>query len=344
MRRHRSSNRAKRAAMVVAIMVIGLGLGAWALLRGPRPTDLVVASDDRLPSAGATLASDQPSSAAVPSTPVTASPSSGRPSGAGRASLQSGRPAASGISAASAESPRRGTSPGQAPSTTKAPPRPDGASRCTKPVFQTSDTNGLWNTGGYFVHNNVWNAGEAGPETLYACSHSNWYVVSNQRNLASNPGSVKSYPNVHKDYNGERISSFSMITSSFAATTPHLGIYNVAYDLWLNGVASPGSTEVMIWTENYSQVPAGDKVATVTFGGVSYAAWKTPDSSYIAFVPAQAMTSGQLNLREMLNWLMSKGWLDSNSTLGQICFGIEIVSTQGADATFAVTDFSVIDR
>ena len=81
---------------------------------------------------------------------------------------------------------------------------------------------------------------------------------------------MKTYPNVHKDYNEPAINSFSSITSSFSETSPHVGIYQAAYDIWLNGVASNGSTEVMIWNDNYHQVPAGSVQATVTFGGRSY--------------------------------------------------------------------------
>jgi hypothetical protein len=43
----------------------------------------------------------------------------------------------------------------------------------------------------------------------------------------------------------------------------------------------------------------------------------------------------------MVNWTIAKGWLPAWSTLGQICFGVEIVSTDDADATFAVTAFSI---
>jgi hypothetical protein len=38
---------------------------------------------------------------------------------------------------------------------------------------------------------------------------------------------------------------------------------------------------------------------------------------------------------------MYKGWLPSNSTLGQLDFGVEIVSTNGTNATFKFTDFSI---
>jgi hypothetical protein len=214
-----------------------------------------------------------------------------------------------------------------------------GSSTCTNPVFMTSDTNGGWSNGGYYVHNNMWNSSAGlGPETLYACSYNNWYVVSNQTNSA---GAVKTYPNVHKDYGNVPISSFNVITSTFAASSPHVGIYNVAYDIWTNGIATSGSTEFMIWTENFNQRPAGSKVMTMPFGGRSYDVWKTSDNHYIAFVPTAVFTSGTVDLLEMLKWAMAQGWLPSTSTLGQICFGIEIVSTNDANATFYVTDFSI---
>jgi Glycosyl hydrolase family 12 len=214
-----------------------------------------------------------------------------------------------------------------------------GTSTCTNPVFMTSDPNGGWNNGGYYVHNNMWNSSAGlGPETLYACSYNNWYVVSNQTNSA---GAVKTYPNVHKDYSNELISSFNVITSTFAASSPHVGIYNVAYDIWTNGIATSGSTEFMIWTENFNQVPAGSKVMATTFGGRTYDVWKTSNNHYIAFVPTMVFTSGTIDLLEMLKWAITQGWLPATSTLGQICFGIEIVSTNGANATFYVTDFSI---
>jgi hypothetical protein len=137
------------------------------------------------------------------------------------------------------------------------------------------------------------------------------------------------------------ISSFNAITSTFAESSPHVGIYNVAYDIWTNGVATSGSTEFMIWTENYNQVPAGNKATTTTFGGRTYDVWKTSNNQYIAFVPTTVFTSGTVDLLEILKWTISQSWLPANSTLGQICFGVEIVSTNGANATFNFTDFSI---
>ena len=89
------------------------------------------------------------------------------------------------------------------------------------------------------------------------------------------------------------IRSFKSITSTFAAKSPHVGIYNVAYDIWTNGIATNGSTEFMIWTENFHQTPTGSRVTKATFGGRDYNVWKTDNNRYIAFVPTTPFHVGQ---------------------------------------------------
>jgi hypothetical protein len=135
--------------------------------------------------------------------------------------------------------------------------------------------------------------------------------------------------------------SFDSITSRFAETSPHLGIYNFADDIWINGIARPGCTEIMIWTENFNQVPGGKYLQDVTFGSQTYKVYRQPDSGYIAFVATTNFTSGTVNLLDITKWAIARGWFASNSTLDQICFGVEIVSTDDADATFRVTAFSI---
>src|SRR5262249_51388090 len=117
--------------------------------------------------------------------------------------------------------------------------------------------------------------------------------------------------------------------------------YNVAFDIWTNGVATPGSTEIMIWNENFNQVPGGARITAVTLGGRAYDVWKTPDNGYIAFVRAGVFTAGTVVILSIIQWTIAQGWLAANSTLGQLDFGVEIVSTNGTDATFQFTDFSI---
>jgi hypothetical protein len=203
----------------------------------------------------------------------------------------------------------------------------------------TSDPSGGWSNGRYYLSNDMWNiSGYSVTQTLYACAYNNWYVVADMNNDRGD-GAVKTYPNVHEDFHERAIGSFNAISSTFAETSPHAGIYENAYDIWINGVASSGSTEVMIWTENYSQRPAGSAAGTVTFGGRAYQVWK--DGSYIAFVADRNFTSGTLNLLGVFTWIIAKGWMPASSTLGQIGYGAELVSTNGAPATFTFTNFSV---
>jgi len=214
--------------------------------------------------------------------------------------------------------------------------------RGADPTFVTSDQNGGWSNSGYYVHNNMWNSSKYSPctETLSAWSFDNWYVVARMDNRTGD-GAVKTYPNVHKNYKSVPIGSFSSIASTFAETSPHVGIYNFTYDIWINGIATPDCTEIMIWNENFNQVPGGSYVQDVTFGGRTYRVYKTVNSGYIAFVPTAIFTSGTLDLLDIMNWTIAQGWLSAESTLNQICFGVEIVSTDNIDATFEVTTFSI---
>jgi hypothetical protein len=194
--------------------------------------------------------------------------------------------------------------------------------------------------GGFYVDTDTWNvAGYSVTQTMYVCDYNNWYVVAKMDNTRGD-GAVKTYPNVHKDFNAApAISSFSVISSSFGHAGPHVGIYEFAYDIWLNGVASNGSTEVMIWTDNFNQVPSGSVQETFTLDGRSYQVYKS--GSYIAFVDGSNVTAGTLNLLAFFNHIIAKGWIPSTSTLGAIDYGVELVSTNGMDATFVVNDFSL---
>ncbi|MFC8504486.1 hypothetical protein ACFUC1_19190 [Pedococcus sp. NPDC057267] len=230
-------------------------------------------------------------------------------------------------------------------STTTSAPAPVG-SVCTNPYFTTSDPNGGVTDGGFYVHNNLWNAakypGTTG--TTSVCSFHSWNHVASASN-ASGDGAVKTYPNVHKDYSGRTIASFPKLVSSFAATSPNVGIYDVAYDLWLNGVPND---EVMIWTDNHNQVPAGNRFATgVSLGGHTWDVYATSDNGYIAFVPSGGarLTSGTVDIKAMLDYLVSLGRVTNGSaaTVDQVCYGVEVVDTGGAPATWQFTDFSLTD-
>ena len=237
-----------------------------------------------------------------------------------------------GVDAAGAASPGAATGPAAGTS-------PASSQKCANPQFETSDPTGGWSDGGYYLYNNMWNAARYSvQQTLYACSYSNWYVVANMNNDTGD-GAVKTDPNVQMNFNEPAINSFQSLSSTFAETSPDVGIYNDAYDIWLNGVDTSGSDEVMIWNQNHGQRPAGSVVAVTSLGGRTYQVWKY--GGYIAFVAEPAFTSGTVNLLAFFNYVVSQGYIAPNPTLGQIDYGVELVSTNGAPATFTFTNFSV---
>ena len=102
----------------------------------------------------------------------------------------------------------------------------------------------------------------------------------------------------------------------------------------------------MIWTDNHQQVPAGSRVsAGVSLSGYAWDAYATRDNGYVAFVPSNGarLTSGTLDLKAMLNYLVDRGRVAPNSTVDQICYGVELVDTGGLPATWRFTEFSITD-
>jgi hypothetical protein len=201
----------------------------------------------------------------------------------------------------------------------------------------------MWNQAPYFVYNDAWNAQNYQvSQTLYACSYSNWYVVANMNNN-SGDGAVKTYPNSHRDFDSNpAISAQHSITATFAESSPNAGIYEDAFDIWLN-INGGTKTEVMVWTHNHGQSAGGTLQGTATIGGRSYQEYRGVGSSetYIALVAQTPFTSGTVDLLGIFKQLMSKGWIAANSTLSQVDFGPEIVSTGGTPQTFSYSNFSV---
>lgn len=218
---------------------------------------------------------------------------------------------------------------------------------CAHPVYTTTAQNGMWSHGVYTVANDMWNSsGYTMTQRLRVCSPSRWTAdvrVANPTDTA-----VKSYPNSHRDYHNwstgyePRLSTFRSLHSTWAARTPGVGTYDAAYDIWLNGV--PGKNEVMIWTDNRHQVPAGSRVGKLWFDHRRWQIWSTPNHSYVAFVPPRRLTHGTLNLLTPLHYLSRRGWFGKHPTLGQVDFGFEVVRTAGERVRFATTAFSVTSR
>ena len=206
---------------------------------------------------------------------------------------------------------------------------------CAEPVLTTS-RNRTWNDGGFVVDQDMWN-NHGGTQTLQACSYRSWSVTATQ---PEGPD-VNAYPNVHRDFDEPSLESFTDISSRFASVGPGRGSYNFAYDVWLDGVATESSTEIMVWTDTRGAEPGVRRRGTFTSDGVRYAVYR--GGRYIAFLgPDRA--AGRVALLEFFRYAVARGWLRSDSTIGQIDYGVEIRSTNGRPLDFAVTDFSLTTR
>jgi hypothetical protein len=373
--RHRKppSRRMRRAATATAIVLAGGGAAVGLLYAtGPQPA-LTGAADSnahtatsasRVVGADTTLATPaaagQPAQAYVPrhaassgkhaamiEKTVTATgpttPAGASPSDASSSSPSPSSPSASSPGTSPTASPTQPTATPTASAPASAPVTPpptsaDGAT-CTDPSFSTSSDFGSETLGAYTVSNDMWNAGGGGiSQTLSACSSSDWYVDAN---VADDEGGVKTYPNSAYNFaDPPAISSLSTVTSTFGSTLPASGDFEDAYDIWLNGTAGTGGDEVMIWTDNQGQTPAGSQVATVTFDGQSYAVWQDAGGP-ITFVSDTNVTGGDLNLLQFFQWLISQGYEPTGSTLNQVAFGAQIVSTNATPETFGFSNFSV---
>jgi hypothetical protein len=215
---------------------------------------------------------------------------------------------------------------------------------CTNPTFTTSDAEGSqsWDNDYYWTNNDAWN-GNHGPQTLYACSPSSWYAVSNQ---PDNGGAVETYPDTEYDVGGrgstpQAISTFSSVTSSFAEQASTVGQWDAGYDIWTNNWGG----EVMIWNQASSSLngiyPKSDCVP-VTIAGVGYCEWNYGGyGSEVILERDTQVASGSVDILATLKWLETQGLIKATDTLTQIEYGIEVSSTAGGPQTFAVTNFTV---
>lgn len=215
---------------------------------------------------------------------------------------------------------------------------------CKKPSFTTVSTNNIGDGRTYadravrgrqyFVHNNMWNNSN-GKYVMSVCSYDNWREIAKQP-LPGDRG-VQTYPNVHRDYNNKPLSRIR--SARFAATAPDCAgcIYDVAFDAWLGRGLN---NELMIWTKNRGQTPAGSKVAKVSFGGFTYDVWHEP--GYTAYVSRVTQKSGTMPLQLFFRDMIRRHWAPV-ATTWQIDFGVEIVSTANVARRFDFTDFAITE-
>lgn len=241
---------------------------------------------------------------------------------------------------------------------------------CTLPPYVSSASNageGFYDSGGnqlYFVFNNLFGQpGDPLPTgTISICSWDSWYDDLVATNL-NHDGAVKAFLSTQRNYNNPLISSFPVLKMSFGSTawSSGPGIYEVAFDHFLNNTANPPrNDEMMIWTENHFQKPAGSIIQNnITVDGQTWDLWQflytggalysfapphVTSGTYAGFPSNRVISSGTFNMLSYFNYLISGGFLPTNETLNQLQYGLELVDTGGVTQRFSVNNLSIVDQ
>lgn len=125
-----------------------------------------------------------------------------------------------------------------------------------------------------------------------------------------------------------------IIVSFDSIKTTFNGVGNTAFDIWLTSSNTPSTTnitrELMIWTKNFGQYPAGSKVTTTTIDGVTYDFYKGQmDWSYYAFVKTSSTEVTTYNIDKFISYLTSLNLVTQNEYVAAIEFGNEVISGTG---------------
>lgn len=117
--------------------------------------------------------------------------------------------------------------------------------------------------------------------------------------------------------------------------------YNLAFDIWLHSesmVAKENiAVELMVW-EDYNRFNSfGKKKETITtsFGtyDMLYGTMKKPEINsewvYIAFIRTEKRTSGNVDLKELLDFLVQKNYISSDLYISSVEFGTEVLNSKG---------------
>jgi hypothetical protein len=210
------------------------------------------------------------------------------------------------------------------------------------------------------VNQDPW-SGSQGPQVLAAASFQDWSLTATDTDPPDAPGEVLTYPDASFNYyqlntadSGYTappaqydLNNITSLTSDFTESMPQLSTLDAeaAYDLWLNN----WQTEVMVWVdtspgEDRNQADDGmTEVGTYTYAGQNFTLWRKGNgiTGFYVFLLDHNETSGTVDLKAMLETMVSLGYIPAASSLTQIPFGWEVSDTGGQPVTFSLSRFDV---
>jgi cellulose 1,4-beta-cellobiosidase len=202
------------------------------------------------------------------------------------------------------------------------------------------------NDGAYTVQNNEWASSQL--ECITTSGEPGFQVQTSQiaNSTYGPPGAYPSiYTGCHWGYctagglgaGPLRIGSLTRgrLTTSFSASLPRGGYYDVSYDIWINktraATGEPNGTEVMVWLGHDGPVqPQGSMVARdIAIGSHAYDIWYTRSTAAAGGTVSFAMTSqvtavSSLDLGQLIQETVHRGYTSPLWYLIDIEAGFEI--------------------
>ena len=205
-----------------------------------------------------------------------------------------------------------------------------------------TDTTNINNSNGfntYVAADGFW-ANPADSNVICVNTASNWTDTVNFG--MGNPPQVQGYPDTQQLY----ATPPTTLTSTFNITDPSdsSGTWEAAYDVWTNNYKS----DVMVWEDTSTARAAGSfggatvDNSNVTIDGVSYTLvhFGTEAQPERMLIAHTNVTSGSVNITDILNWLITNSYLPAGDGVNQSDFGWEVLQTSGAQ-TFTVNSYTL---
>jgi hypothetical protein len=222
----------------------------------------------------------------------------------------------------------------------------------------------VWNTPADWINSGTCGA-QASCQTLLSDGDSSWTVAAN---YDTGDGSVKSFPDTQVTYTladdtTPPVANFGTALDSSWANIDPAGaglVYEYAYDIWLNPAGAqswgaPHDQEIMVWTDNHGQTPAGDDSGQAyrDAAGVSWEIWLDNGScsactstarDIVTFVRASNAATGSADLLGFIAYLKAHSLTTASASIDQIGYGPEICETGGTLHTFGLTSYTLLKK
>jgi hypothetical protein len=197
--------------------------------------------------------------------------------------------------------------------------------------------------GEYWLNNNKWGSSNPGfgSQCVWLTNQNSW--GANCTHTGSYSSGIKGYPSMVFGKQGsvstttqlpKSISSLGNVHTWWAWSATGSS-WDAAYDVWFNGTAY----ELMIWGKWNNAWPIGNSlgaVATnVNLSGYTWNVYKK--GTVISFLLVNQQWSLSFDMKPIINYCVSKGWIPSSASLTCICAGWEVIN----GGTYSTNSFGI---